>query len=279
MTLPVVLKSHPEVNWVRGLRYVDDGRFVSTAGVTSGIDGTLYVLQRFFGRDVAEETAQRIGYPHLRFLDDPTWVLPEDKDLVALPNLFRFGHTQIGMLMYPGVDELALSSVTDTYPRSLATDVLTIGLERQMIKTRHGLDLVPRYDLTSVGKLDRMFIPGQADAMTIATVEQWAAPRLDRAVEQIHPAGVFPYDATFADLARHETRPIAANAARWIEYPIGDLQLAGPAWQPVLMLRALVLSVLGVVIARGIGPAWRLLRRPRRARTISRPTVTSSGTP
>jgi transcriptional regulator GlxA family with amidase domain len=99
VTLPVVRKSHPEVNWVSGVRYVDDGRFISSAGVPSGIDATLYTVQRFFGRAAADETARRIGYPHTRFLDDPTRVVSDDMDTAALPNLFRLGRRRIGLLL------------------------------------------------------------------------------------------------------------------------------------------------------------------------------------
>src|SRR5688572_10730065 len=63
---------HPEISWVRGRRYVDSGQFISAAGVTSGIDGTLYTLGRMYGREAAEQTARAMGYPHTRFLDDPT---------------------------------------------------------------------------------------------------------------------------------------------------------------------------------------------------------------
>src|SRR3712207_4106882 len=51
LTLPLVRKTHPEVTWVEGVRYVDDGRFISSAGVTSGIDATLYTVGRFLGRE------------------------------------------------------------------------------------------------------------------------------------------------------------------------------------------------------------------------------------
>ena len=68
--LPLVRMTHPEVNWVEGVRYVDDGRFISSAGVTSGIDAVLYTLGRFHGREAALETARLIRYPHTRFVAD-----------------------------------------------------------------------------------------------------------------------------------------------------------------------------------------------------------------
>lgn len=37
---------YPPVDWVRGKRYVDDGDRVTTAGILSGIDGTLHMVER-----------------------------------------------------------------------------------------------------------------------------------------------------------------------------------------------------------------------------------------
>jgi len=39
-------RSYPAVHWVRGQRYVDEGQFVSTAGILSGIDGSLHMIDR-----------------------------------------------------------------------------------------------------------------------------------------------------------------------------------------------------------------------------------------
>ncbi len=45
-----------------GRRFVDNGRFVTTAGVSAGIDGSLHVVARLFGRAVADQTARYMEY-------------------------------------------------------------------------------------------------------------------------------------------------------------------------------------------------------------------------
>lgn len=45
----------------RDLRVVDDG-IITSAGVASGIDMSFYVVERLFGKDVADETARYIEY-------------------------------------------------------------------------------------------------------------------------------------------------------------------------------------------------------------------------
>ncbi|HWO69000.1 MAG TPA: DJ-1/PfpI family protein [Umezawaea sp.] len=44
-------------------RVVDDGDLVTSGGVTSGIDLALWLVEREFGRDLAERTAERMEYP------------------------------------------------------------------------------------------------------------------------------------------------------------------------------------------------------------------------
>ncbi len=45
-----------------GRRFIDTGRIVTTAGVSAGIDGSLHVVARLFGRRVADRTAQYMEY-------------------------------------------------------------------------------------------------------------------------------------------------------------------------------------------------------------------------
>lgn len=55
-------REFPRVRLVRGARFVDDGKLATAAGLSSGIDLALHVVERYFGRDVAEETARDLEY-------------------------------------------------------------------------------------------------------------------------------------------------------------------------------------------------------------------------
>jgi putative intracellular protease/amidase/YHS domain-containing protein len=48
---------NPNVTVKRGVRFVDDGKISTAAGLMSGIDLALHVVDRYFGRAVAERTA------------------------------------------------------------------------------------------------------------------------------------------------------------------------------------------------------------------------------
>ncbi len=52
----------PSITVKRDVRWVDEGSVVTAAGVSAGIDMSLHLVERLFGRDVAEETAHYMEY-------------------------------------------------------------------------------------------------------------------------------------------------------------------------------------------------------------------------
>lgn len=50
-------RDFPNVQLVRDRRFVDNGKFVSAGGLTSGIDGALHVIARYYGVEEAERVA------------------------------------------------------------------------------------------------------------------------------------------------------------------------------------------------------------------------------
>ncbi len=54
--------TYPKVNVIRGVRYVEDGKIATSGGLTSGMDLAMRVVERYFGRDVAKETALSLEY-------------------------------------------------------------------------------------------------------------------------------------------------------------------------------------------------------------------------
>jgi transcriptional regulator GlxA family with amidase domain len=60
----------PKVKWVTRARWVDDGKIVTSSGVSAGMDMTLHVIERLFGSKAAEGLAQGTEYEWHR---DPKW--------------------------------------------------------------------------------------------------------------------------------------------------------------------------------------------------------------
>jgi copper(I)-binding protein/putative intracellular protease/amidase len=52
----------PKVKVVRDQRYVDNGKFITTAGLSSGIDGSIYVVSKLFGKARAQMVALNMEY-------------------------------------------------------------------------------------------------------------------------------------------------------------------------------------------------------------------------
>jgi len=43
---------------------VDNGKVITAAGISAGIDMSLYVIEKILGRGVAEATARYMEYPY-----------------------------------------------------------------------------------------------------------------------------------------------------------------------------------------------------------------------
>jgi len=55
-------RTYPRVRVVADERVVDEGRVVTAAGISAGIDMSLLLIERYFGPDVAAETARWMEY-------------------------------------------------------------------------------------------------------------------------------------------------------------------------------------------------------------------------
>lgn len=53
---------YPAVKVVSGVRFVDNGKEITTAGISAGIDGALHLVAKIRGTAVAENVARRMEY-------------------------------------------------------------------------------------------------------------------------------------------------------------------------------------------------------------------------
>ncbi len=65
--------SYPKAQVLRGIRFVDDGMIMTTAGVSAGIDGALHLVSRLISKEAAQKTAEYMEYDK--------WV-PEDGKVI-----------------------------------------------------------------------------------------------------------------------------------------------------------------------------------------------------
>ncbi|HVR22229.1 MAG TPA: DJ-1/PfpI family protein [Candidatus Polarisedimenticolia bacterium] len=72
----------PDIHLKRGARFVEDGNLASSGGLSSGMDLAFRVVERYFGRDVAEETAYNIEY------QGRGWTNPDSNMVYTKPRRF-----------------------------------------------------------------------------------------------------------------------------------------------------------------------------------------------
>jgi putative intracellular protease/amidase len=256
-------RDYPGVRWTDGVRYVDDGDVITTAGVLSGVDGALRVVERMVGRDAAARAARAVAWPAY----SPGGPAPIERsrpapaDVVAVLSAgYRWDRPTMGVLLTDGVGETELASAFRPYTElSYLARPVAVTTDGRPARSRHGLTFAPRADLASAApRLDRLVVPG-ADAARREAAEGLSLPE-GLVPMYLHDQPGFAFDAALVDIAR--TRDVAT--ARWVaktlQYPTSDPRLSGPAWPWGLTLRPILLAAAAIAAVLGI----RFLGRRRR---------------
>lgn len=248
-------RSDPDVRWTDGVRFVADGDILTTAGVLSGIDGALHVLERLIGPELAERTAARLRWNGYR-PGGPVTISPQRPaagDLVALLSAaYRWSRPTTGVLLTDGVGEIELAAAFRPYTElSYLARLEAVSADGRTIRSRHGLTFLPRSDLRSAApRLDRVLLPGTAaDDRAAATLQEEGlqAVALRRGEE-------FPFDGALRDIAATYDVATARWVAKSLEYAAPAGELDGAGWPWLLTAVPILLATVGVgatVLVRG----------------------------
>jgi len=234
-TFDRVQAASPTTNWVHDLRYVDDGNIVTASNLTSSIAGALHVVDREAGRAKALEVARQIGYTHTEVLDEPRFDPTDDSLTLRLTDAALSGpKEQLGLLLYDGVTELGLAGIVDPMVGSFTARTYAMVPEQRIIRSRDGLDLVPRYTFGSLPAIDRVVVPaGENDAARQQAEAAWSAFEPGRPPADLYRTvghGESAYDVSFRNLAQTRNRFLAQHMANVLFYPADVAQLPGAAW-------------------------------------------------
>jgi putative intracellular protease/amidase len=248
------------VDWVRGQRYVQDGKITTTAGVTSGVFGALRLVQQLAGAAEAQRVGRELAYPGWS-LDGPTGIpaqRPAPRDLTnLLAALAPWRRPALGVGLVEGASEIDIAAPFEVYATSFAARTVPIAAGRT-VTTRHGLRLIAAPADASAPRVDRLIVPGAHSLDEVGPrLAGWAAER-GLCVELLQADGEFSFDAMLSDLAAHADRATARVTAKSIEYPTGHLHLAGPAWpwRPATLLALTIAAAIGVALLPAAA-AWR----------------------
>ena len=242
---------YPDVEWVRGERYVQDGRILTTAGVTSGVVGALRLVERLAGPAEAARIGTEVAYPQWT-LDGGTGIPVRTVSVAdapyALNALFPWGRPSIGVGLVDGVGEIDVAAAFELYAGTSSAARAIPLANHQTARTAHGALLVP--ELAGSQRVDRFVVPGTEPPGAALTA--WAADRnlpIDRP-HQDRRTGEFSFDPVLRDLAAHADRATARTTAKYTEH----LRLDGAPWpwRPTLLLAlTLVLAVAtGVAVVK-----------------------------
>jgi AraC family transcriptional regulator, transcriptional activator FtrA len=202
---------YPRVHWQRGVRYVDGGTLLSTAGLTAGVDATLHLLARRRGAELAANVAKAFSIPPSPFLENPKCrqfeIGPADS-IFLLNSGFRWPKPRLDVWLYDGVGELDLGSAADVYGVSAGYRIHTLSAAASVVSS-HGIQFVPR---------ERV----------------WTVPGVVRRNE----VREFPYTAALKDLARDQDVWTATFAAKRLEIRT-PLRLEGDSWSIRVVLAPL----------------------------------------
>lgn len=268
----------PRVRWVRGLRWVEDGPVVSSAGITSGIDASLHVLRKLVGDSVARRVAAEMRYPNYRYAIEPAaeQYVPEAPDAVLLANgAFRTGLTQIGIALYEGVGEMDLAHIYDAHAASMSADIYGTAAAPGVVRTAFGMSLIPEIvaaqggvNAATLPRLDRLVVPGRDGETRAASLVRAVAsvtPALRAEYLQRESASRFSLEPVMEDLARTADLPTARIALKRVEYRSASIALAGPAipWRTLPL--PLALGATGVALVLLVRHLGRTHGRAKRA--------------
>lgn len=258
---------YPAVNWVRGLRYVDGGTYMTSAGITSGIDAVLHYIAHHNGDEVAQSIAENMHYPSYAFVNQPQveqYAIGIDLTTVGFINiLFHWNHPTAGVLLYDGINELDLAATYDTYAATYSTRLVSVSQIRQLVTTQYGLQLVPRWGFDELPAMERLIIPGsQARQLAAEAIRSWQPEENAAPLFYLHADNPdsFAFDAPLEDLARQENIPTAVLNAMRLEYRSETVEFEGSRWPMWLTIRPLFISFVSLGITLLI--SRRLQRQP-----------------
>jgi putative intracellular protease/amidase len=262
----------PSATLLQNLRYVDDGAIVTSSAVSSGIDATLHVVDRFAGHARALDVARQLGYTHTGALDDPRFDPPTGNLRVVMGLLTGFeNRQQLGVPLYDGVSEFGLAGLLDPEVGSTSARALVMAPDRTIVRGANGFLFVPRYDFATVPTPDRVLVPvGDNNVARQKVLAAWSASNAGPAAEDIYHdvrRSESAYDATFRDLARTRSAELGQTIANSLFYPADAALFADSTWPVREILAAAALMLLGASLVFAASH----VRVPKRARLSAQP--------
>lgn len=137
-------KRSTDVEWRQDARYIQNGRVISTAGVTASIPTSIALVEAIAGKKTAENLAKDLHIEsYANRHDGSKFRLDWGYRWLAVKNILSFwSNEKIGISMRPGVDELGLALIADAYSRTYRSKAVTLN-DLPVVESLSGLRFIP----------------------------------------------------------------------------------------------------------------------------------------
>jgi transcriptional regulator GlxA family with amidase domain len=141
-------KQWPDTQWIGNVRYVADGKLMSSAGVSAALPAALALVEAIAGRERATDVARQVG------VED--WSARHDSDafrprlgvnlgayITGYTNQWFHSPERLGLPVAAGVDEVTLAFAADAWARSKRSRILTVAASAEPLRSGYGLTILP----------------------------------------------------------------------------------------------------------------------------------------
>ncbi|MGL3822226.1 DJ-1/PfpI family protein [Sphingopyxis sp. R3-92] len=184
----------PNVKWQKNIRYVAEGKLVSSAGVSASMPTSIALVEAIAGADKAAEVARNVGIDNWSSKHDSDKFLAEPGDMTT-PSANPQPQITLGIPVRAGDDEIALALTAETYSRTEVTMAFAVAATKDPLRLAQGLVLLPDRIAGGSDPVDRMLAPLDNSLATRAL------------------------DISLADISKTYGRQAASKVAHFMEYP------------------------------------------------------------
>lgn len=142
-------KYFPQVKWVDNVRYIADGKVISTSGLSAAIPASLALVEAIAGHDRTLALATELGVSDWSPRHDTKPFRPRFgvnlRALIAVNYTNAWFHSTdaVGVPLTAGMDEIALALTADPYSRTGRSHAYTLSASADPVQTRNGLVVIP----------------------------------------------------------------------------------------------------------------------------------------
>jgi transcriptional regulator GlxA family with amidase domain len=241
-------KSNPNVTWVKGQRYVDDGKITTSAGVSSGIPASLHLVEELAGTTEAAKVADRVRYPGW-VPDGPTQIPTQHFSLgdagVGLSAVLPWFQPTLAVGLFDGVGEIDTTALFDVYSYASAARLIPVATGSS-VTTAHGVVLLTTAAGSFSQRVDRLVLPGAHSDTKMAPALRTLAARQELPVTPLGSDNTAGFDAALTDLASSSGAAISRSTAKMVDYPIHpavDNRTFPAVRVPILFALAILLAI------------------------------------